>query len=197
MTGSASDVRYFRDPGEFRRWLETHHATATELWVGFHKKATGEPSMTWPESVAEALCFGWIDGVRHRVDDRRYEIRFTPRKPKSNWSAINVRMAEELIAVGRMRPAGLAAVAAREAHRSEAYSYEQRTEEMPRPYLARFRKNRKAWTYFQARPPHYRRTATWWVVSAKREETRARRLDQLIQISAEGRTLPQLTPRKN
>ncbi len=196
MAGSETDVRYFRDPGDFRRWLETHHESATELWVGYYKKGTGEPSLTWPESVAEALCFGWIDGLRKSVDDRCYKIRFTPRKPKSNWSAINVRMAEELIAAGRMRPAGLAAVAAREAHRTETYSYEQRPEELPEPYAGRFRKNRRAWAFFRARPPYYQRTASWWVVSAKREETRLRRLDQLIQLSADGHTLPQLTPSK-
>jgi uncharacterized protein YdeI (YjbR/CyaY-like superfamily) len=186
---------FFATPQEFRAWLEEHHADAKEVLVGFHKKATGRPSMTWPESVDEALCFGWIDGVRRSLGGESYTIRFTPRKPRSTWSAVNVERAQELIAEGRMRPAGLAAFEARSAERSGIYAYEQRGSAKLGPEHEReLRANARAWDFFQAQPPWYRRTATWWIVSAKREETRRKRLRTLIEDSAAGRRLRQLTP---
>ena len=186
--------RYFGTPAEWRAWLEEHHTTAPELWVGFHKRGSGRPSITWPESVDQALCFGWIDGVRRRIDDDRYAIRFTPRRKGSSWSNINLRRVEELTRLGLMHPAGHAAHAARSAAKSGIYSYEQRKRaRLPAAMTARFKRNRKAWTFFEAQPAWYRRTAVWWVVSAKREDTRERRLETLIADSAAGRTIRLLT----
>ena len=185
---------FFAEPADFRAWLEENHERASELWVGFHKKATGRRSITWPESVDEALCFGWIDGVRRSLGDESYMIRFTPRKPRSTWSAVNIARAKELVAEGRMRPAGLAAFEARSEKRSAIYSYEQRHEVRLAPDEEReFRANERAWEFFQAQPISYRRPALWWVVSAKREETRARRLRTLIEDSANGRRLRHLS----
>jgi uncharacterized protein YdeI (YjbR/CyaY-like superfamily) len=180
---------YFRSPGDFRKWLEQHHATERELLVGYYKKDSGRPSMTWQESVDEALCFGWIDGIRKRVDDLRYTIRFTPRRPGSIWSAVNIKRAQELSEEGRMRPAGLAAFAARKEYRSGIYSYEQRPTEIPEPYAERLRQNQAAWNFFQAQPPSYRKLASWWIVSAKKEETRLKRLEKLVEVSAQGRRI--------
>ena len=191
----AMEPTFFATPEDFRAWLEAHHDEARELWVGFHKKGTGRPSMTWPQSVDEALCFGWIDGVRKSLGDESYMIRFTPRKARSTWSAVNIKRAQELAAEGRMRPAGLQAFEARTDDRSAIYSYEQRHAAALEPEQEReFRANAQAWAWFQSRPPWYRRTAIWWVVSAKREETRRRRLRTLIDDSAQGRTIRQLTP---
>jgi uncharacterized protein YdeI (YjbR/CyaY-like superfamily) len=188
---------FFTTPEDFRAWLEEHHDDARELLVGFHKKATGRPCITWPESVDEALSFGWIDGVRKSLGDDAYTIRFTPRKPRSTWSAVNIRRARQLIAERRMRPAGLAAFEARTDARSAIYAYEQRGNARLEPSEEQeFRANAAAWEYFQSRPPGYRKTAIWWVVSAKREETRRRRLRTLIEDSAQGRTIRQLTPRQ-
>jgi uncharacterized protein YdeI (YjbR/CyaY-like superfamily) len=179
---------YFETPAQWRAWLRKNHRTANEVWVGFHKRATRAPSMTWPESVDEALCFGWIDGVRHRVDDRRYANRFTPRKPRSNWSAVNVKRVKELIVAGRMTPAGLAAFEARTDDRTAIYSYEQRkSAAFDADQTREFRRNAKAWAFFQKQAPWYRRAATHWVVSAKREETRTKRLATLVADSAAGR----------
>jgi uncharacterized protein YdeI (YjbR/CyaY-like superfamily) len=184
----------FAEPADLRAWLEENHDRASELWVGFHKRGTGRPSITWPESVDEALCFGWIDGVRKSLGPESYVIRFTPRKPRSTWSAVNIKRAQELAAEGRMRPAGLKAFEARTDDRSAIYAYEQRHAAKLDPEQEReFRSNAKAWEWFQSRPPWYRKTAIWWVVSAKREETRARRLRTLIEDSAQGRTIRHLT----
>jgi uncharacterized protein YdeI (YjbR/CyaY-like superfamily) len=186
---------YFATPEEFRAWLEKHHSTAAEVVVGFHKKSTGRPSMTWTESVREALCFGWIDGIRRSLGAESYTIRFTPRKPGSNWSSRNVRHVEELIREGRMTPAGLAAYEARRPERTGVYAFEQRhSARLAREQEKRLRADAKAWEYFQAQPPSYRQTAIYWVVSAKREETRERRLAKLIEASAAERRLAQLTP---
>jgi len=185
--------RFFKTPAEFRRWLQTHHAKSDELWVGFHKKASGKPSLTWPESVDEALCFGWIDGLRKSVDATSYRIRFTPRRPGSIWSAVNIRRAKALIKAGRMTPAGLAAFRQRNEARSVVYSYERSQAELGEGYERKLRANKQAWSYFQAQPPGYRKTAAWWVISAKREETRLRRLQILIDHSAAGRPVPALT----
>jgi uncharacterized protein YdeI (YjbR/CyaY-like superfamily) len=184
---------YFPTGAEFRAWLEQHHASERELLVGYHRRGTGRPSMTWPESVDEALCFGWIDGVRRSVDDERYCIRFTPRQKRSNWSAVNIRRAGELIAEGRMTPAGRAAFEARSDARSGIYSYEQRRNaELEPEQQARFEADAAAWAWFQGRAPSYRRTAIHWVMSAKRAETRERRLATLIADSAAGQKIKPL-----
>jgi uncharacterized protein YdeI (YjbR/CyaY-like superfamily) len=180
---------FFKTPAAFRAWLLSHHATAAELLVGFYKRDSGRPSVTWPESVDEALCVGWIDGVRRRVDAVAYTIRFTPRRPGSIWSAINIRKVKELIESGRMRPEGLQAFEARRENRSGIYAYEQRPQEMTEPYAGRFRKHRSAWEFFQAQPSSYRHRMVWRVISAKQEETRAARLEKLIAASAQGRRL--------
>ena len=186
---------YFAMPADFRHWLKQHHSTEQELWVGFHKKTSGRPSITWPESVDEALCFGWIDGLRKSIDVERYMIRFTPRKTTSVWSSVNTKRAGELIREGRMQPAGLAAFNARNPKRSGVYSFEQRSDPTLTPKLtARFRANRAAWEFFEAQPPGYRKTVTWWIVSAKQEATRERRLDILIRESAAGRRIDFMRP---
>lgn len=186
---------FFPTPADFRRWLAKHHATATELLVGFYKVGSGKASITWPESVDQALCFGWIDGLRKRIDDESYTIRFTPRKPTSTWSAVNIKRVEELIQLGLMTPAGLKAFEARKANRSGIYSYEQRTAELPPEYEKGLKANRAACTFFQAQPASYRKAAMWWIVSAKQEATRLKRLAQLIDLSAQGQLIPQFRRR--
>jgi len=189
------EPRFFATAAEFRAWLAAHHADEPELLVGFYKKGSGRPSMTWPESVDEALCFGWIDGIRRRIDDERYSIRFTPRRPRSIWSAVNIRRAGELIAEGRMTPAGLGAFEDRDEERSAIYSYEQRRQAALEPEQERrFRADEAAWQWFQSRPPSWRRAAIYWVTSAKRPETRERRLAALIEAAAAGRMPKALTP---
>ncbi|HEX6263012.1 MAG TPA: YdeI/OmpD-associated family protein [Actinomycetota bacterium] len=190
------DAIYFSGADEFRAWMEENHHTAAELYVGFHKKGAGIPSMTWEESVDVALCFGWIDGVRRSVDDERYVIRFTPRRPGSVWSARNIERAKALIEEGRMIPAGLAAFEARREDRSP-YSYERRASiRLDEDLERRFRRASKAWERFQAMAPSYRKSALHWVMSAKRHETRERRLERLIADSAAGRRVPPLAPRE-
>ena len=189
-----SDAIYFSSPAELGAWLERHHESESELWLGYWKKATGKPSLTWSQAVDEALCYGWIDGIVRRVDDECHIQRFTPRKPSSNWSAVNIAKVEQLRAAGRMRAAGEAAFARRRADRSGVYAYEQRKDPRLEPEQERrFRANAAAWEYFKGQPPSYRRPALWWVVSAKRPETRERRLATLIEDSAAQRTLKQLT----
>lgn len=183
---------FFATSADLRRWFEENHETATELEVGFYKKSSGRPSVTPDEAVKEALAFGWIDGVRHAIDDVSYRNRFTPREPRSNWSAVNIARVEELTRLGLMRPAGLKAFERRTA--VSVYSYEQRQAARLGPEEERrFRANRKAWEHFQSRPTGYRNTVTHWVVSAKREETRERRLQTLIEDCERGRTVRQLT----
>jgi uncharacterized protein YdeI (YjbR/CyaY-like superfamily) len=185
---------FFATPAAFRRWFEKNAALKSELLVGFHKRGSGTPSITWPESVDQALCFGWIDGVRRRIDDTSYSIRFTPRRPGSIWSTINIARAKELAAAGLMTPAGLAAFQARRDDRSAIYAYEQRKGAALSPAQQKqFKKNAAAWRFFSAQPPWYRRNATHWVISAKKEETRERRLATLIADSAAGRTIRHLT----
>jgi uncharacterized protein YdeI (YjbR/CyaY-like superfamily) len=191
----STDVLFFSSPAEFRAWLEDHHETASELWVGYYKKATGKPTMTWSEAVDEALCFGWIDGKVQRIDEERHRQRFTPRRANSNWSAINIAKVAELRKQGRMTPAGEAAFAARREDRSAVYSYERRHEAaFDDEQEAELRANDAAWAWFSDQSASYRQLATFWVVSAKRPETRARRLATLIECSAEGRRVPALTP---
>jgi len=185
-------VVFFPTPGGFETWLEESHGRCEELWVGVYKKSSGKPSITYPEAVDEALCFGWIDGVRKKLNDDAYTVRFTPRNPKSQWSTVNIRKAEKLSGAGRMRPAGLEAFAGAH-HQPRKYSYEQRNQaSFPAQQERRFRSNRKAWHFFQAQPPWYRRTATFWVVSAKQEETREKRLATLIADSDRGQPIKPL-----
>ncbi len=186
-------ARYFPSAAAFRRWLERHHATKDELLVGFHKRHTGAPSMTWSESVDEALCFGWIDGVRRSVDADRYTIRFTPRRPTSTWSAVNVAKMKALEEAGRMTDAGRAAFAKKSDARSGVYSYEQRPAGLPAELRRVLDASAAAARDFDARPPWYRRAATWWVVSAKTELTRQRRLVVLVERHERGETIPPLT----
>jgi uncharacterized protein YdeI (YjbR/CyaY-like superfamily) len=183
------NVIFFETPEQLRDWFDEHHATADELWLGSYRKATGLPSVTWQQAVDEALCVGWIDSVRYRLDETSSAQRFTPRRKRSNWSATNVKRVAELIAAGRMRPAGLAAFEARTAERTGVYSYERANAAFPDGELARFKGNRAAWAFFESQSPSYRRGATFWVVSAKRPETRSRRLDRLIADSAAGRRI--------
>lgn len=187
---------YFRSAAEFRRWLEDHGESTEELWLGYYKRGSGEPSLTWPESVDHALCFGWIDGLRKRVDETRYVIRFTPRRPGSTWSTVNIKRVETLREQGLMRAAGLAAFDARSENRSGIYSYEQRPMELPAPYATVLKKRRRAHSFFHAQPDSYRRAAIWWVVSAKQEATRVRRLELLIQDSECARRIKQFVAPK-
>lgn len=173
--------RFFRTPAEFRAWLTKHHRTRSELVVAYYKKASGKPSMTWQESVDEALCFGWIDGIRRSYGEDAYTNRFTPRRKGSNWSAINIRRVEELKRAGRMQPAGLAAFARRTEAKSRVYAYEQRDLPKFEPELEKlFKANKEAWAFFQALPPYYRKGETLWVNSAKAEATKLRRLAKVI-----------------
>ena len=180
---------FFKTQPDFRRWFEKHHATTKELLVGFYKKGSGKPSITWPESVDQALCFGWIDGIRRSIDDISYSIRFSPRRPVSIWSNVNIKRAQELIDQGLMTPAGLKAFQARKENKSGIYSYEKRSEKLPDPYEKIFKRNKMAWAFFQAQPPGYRKIAGWFVVSAKKDETRLKRLTKLIEESAQGRRI--------
>jgi len=181
---------FFATPAAWRAWLEKHHESHTELLVGFYKKGSGKPSITWPESVDEALCFGWIDGIRRRIDDDSYSIRFTPRKTRSNWSNINIRRVAELSQQGRMAAAGTKAFAAREEARSGIYLYErQDVVALDEAAEQRFRRNKKAWIFYQAQPPGYRKLTAKWVMTAKRQETRDSRLATLIEDSANGRRI--------
>jgi len=182
------------DAQAFRHWLAANGASgnsASELLVGFHKVGSGQPSMSWPESVDEALCFGWIDGVRRRIDDGAYSIRFTPRKPGSTWSAINIAKVEQLQAEGRMTPAGAEAFARRTDARSKVYSHEQaQSAELSAPELQAFKRNRAAWRFFdEDTPPGYKKVLLHWITSAKKPETRAARLAKLIEACAAGQRL--------
>ena len=172
-------------------WLEENHATATELWVGFYKRDSEKPSITWPESVDQALCFGWIDGIRKRVDEISYQIRFTPRRRGSIWSATNIKRAKKLASQKQMRPTGLKAFEARIENKSGIYSYEQRSTELIEPYAKLLKKNKEACKFFEKQPPSYRKMIGWWIISAKKEETRMTRLAKLIRESAKGKRLIQ------
>jgi uncharacterized protein YdeI (YjbR/CyaY-like superfamily) len=181
--------RFFATPEKFREWLAANHETAVELIVGYHRKGTGKPSMTWPESVDEALCFGWIDGIRRTIDETSYSIRFTPRRKGSVWSAVNIGRVKVLTEAGRMHANGLAAFAPVAAGRAKTYSYKRLAAELDDECKTRFRKNLKAWSFFEKQPPSYRKLISWWVTSAKKEETRLTRLERLIAASAEGKRL--------
>ena len=188
-------VVYFKSQQEFRAWLSKDHAAAAELWLGFYKTSSGKPGITYSQALDEALCFGWIDGVRYSVDGERYKIRFTPRKAKSIWSLVNVRRVEALHRAGRMTEPGRKAFEARQAHRTGIYAFEQKRAGLTAKYKKLLRANVRAWEFFAMQAPWYQRTAGYWVSSAKQEKTRARRLAKLIEVSASGRRLDQLTPK--
>jgi uncharacterized protein YdeI (YjbR/CyaY-like superfamily) len=180
---------FFTNSAEFRKWLEENHQSETELIVGYYKVGTGKPSMNWSESVDEALCFGWIDGIRKSIDNESYCNRFTPRKPRSNWSAVNIKKVEELIRSGKMAPAGLAAFEKRSEERSAIYSYENRPEKFDPEMEAQFKKHIDAWEFFSKLSPSYRKSVIYWVMSAKQQATQLSRLDKLIAASAERKRL--------
>ena len=186
-------VLFFKSPDDFRAWLQQHHMTATEQWVGFYKKHTKLPSITWPESVDQALCFGWIDGLRKTIDDQAYKIRFTPRKPQSHWSRVNITRMKELRKLGMVEKSGLEAFKKRNPNRSKLAAYEQTgVIELTAEYQSEFENSTKAWQDFVKRPPSYRRQCIWWVMSAKREETQKRRLGILIESCKLGQKVPPL-----
>ena len=182
-------VTYFAKPADFRKWLRANHAKAAELWVGFYKKDSGKPSITWPESVDEALCVGWIDGIRKTLGPDSYTIRFTPRRKGSIWSAVNIARVKVLTDEKRMRPTGLTAFAARQEYRSGIYSYEQRRDRLEEPYAGLLKKNKAAWEFFEAQPPGYRKMMGWFIVSAKREEKRMERFRKVLDACAKGKRL--------
>lgn len=190
------DPLFFKKPTDFRVWLEENHDKLPELWVGYYKKGAGQESITWPESVDEALCFGWIDGIRKSIDDSRYKIRFTPRKKSSIWSAVNIKRVEELTASGLMKPSGLAAFEKRKDEKSKIYAYEQKNATLPEAYLQQIRSNDKAFDFFEKLPPSAKQLTSWWVMSAKQEETRLKRLAVLIECSEQGLRIPQIRREK-
>jgi uncharacterized protein YdeI (YjbR/CyaY-like superfamily) len=185
---------FFKTPAELRRWFAANHATATELLLGIYKKSSGKPSVTYFEALDEALCVGWIDGVRRSLDAERFVQRFTPRRPKSYWSLVNINKARALIAAGRMKAAGRRAFAKRDEAAARKYSFEQKQVALPAALERHFRQNTAAWAFFQAQPPGYRRLATWFILSARRDETRLKRLDRLIDLCARGRRLEPMAP---
>jgi uncharacterized protein YdeI (YjbR/CyaY-like superfamily) len=184
---------FFRSAAEFRRWLSKNHSDAREILVGFHKKQAAEKGITYPEALDEALCFGWIDGIRRSAGDSAYTIRFSPRKNRSIWSAVNIRRAKALEQLGRMAPAGLAAFRQRDEARAQLYSYERGTCALDETSVREFQARPEAWAFFAAQPPSYRRVACWYVMSAKKEETRRRRLLRLIDDSARGQRVGLVT----
>jgi uncharacterized protein YdeI (YjbR/CyaY-like superfamily) len=187
---------FFKSADEFRRWLKKNHATATELVVGFYKRGTGRPSMTWPESVDEALCFGWIDGIRRRIDDERYCIRFTPRRQGSIWSVVNTRRVAVLTRDGRMNEAGIRVFRERDERKTKQYSFERGSAALTPALERQFRANVAAWKFFEEVAPYYRRMCTHWVISAKQDATRERRLALLIGASARGQKIDFMKPGK-
>lgn len=187
---------FFKSGDEFRKWLETNHHEQQELLLGFYKKASGTGGITYQEALDEALAYGWIDGIRKSVDDASYTIRFTPRKPKSIWSMVNIKRVGELTKLGRMRAPGLKAFEGRDLKRAQLYSYERKTSKLDGELEKRLKANKKAWGFFQAQPPGYQRVISWWVISAKQEETRFRRLERLIKDSENGRRVGILERKK-
>lgn len=185
-TMATQKPRYFKTPDAFRKWLESHHASKAELLVGYYKVSCCRPSMTWSESVDQALCFGWIDGVRRRIDDERYCIRFTPRRSGSKWSDVNLKKVAKLKRAGLMTPAGLAAYERRVVGRSAGYAYEENVKPLSPAMIRKFRSHGKAWKFFQAQAPAYKKKVTHWVTSAKQEATRERRLGKLIEACEKG-----------
>ena len=194
MDLSPERLKFFRNPAALRKWFESNHSRTSELWMGFYKKGSGKKSVTYHEALDEALCFGWIDGIRKSMDADSFAQRFTPRRPRSIWSNVNVAKVEKLIADGRMTEAGLAEFEKRSAARTGIYSFEREAAAFPSAHVRKFKADRKAWEFFQSQPPYYRKLATGWVVSARREETRDKRLKQLIEDSSAQRRLANFTP---
>lgn len=186
------EVVFFGTAAEFRTWLEEHHDTAPELWVGYYKKENGNPNMTWSESVDQAICFGWIDGIRKSIDGDRYTIRFTPRNPKSIWSALNIKKVEMLTQQGLMHKSGLRAFHQWEAKNSDRHSFERDHLLLSSSDEAKFKENEKAWNFFHTQAPSYRKTAVWWVISARQEQTRLKRRETLIRDSEAGQKIAPL-----
>jgi len=186
-------LQFFATSKELRKWFAKNHLKEQELWLGYHKVGSGTPSVSWPESVDEAICFGWIDGVRKSIDEQTYVIRFTPRKPGSIWSAINIAKVERLSSEGLMLPEGLAAFEKRKEHKSKIYSYENEEKTLRAAQERQFKANKKVWAWFMNMAPSYRRTAIHWVVSAKQEATRTRRLETLITDSEAGKKIKPLS----
>lgn len=184
---------FFAKQSDLRKWFKQNHNKLTEAYIGYYKKDTGKPSITWPESVDEALCVGWIDGVRKSLGEESYMIRFTPRKKTSIWSAVNIKRMGELLEMGLVNEQGKAAFEKRTENKSNVYSFEQGDIKLDKTQEATFKKNKKAWTFFETQPPSYRKPATWWVISAKQDATKAKRLDQLIADSEAGQRLKHLT----
>lgn len=180
---------FFPTPAKFREWLEKNHTKKTELLVGFYKVSSGKPSMNWSESVDQALCFGWIDGIRKSIDDKSYSIRFTPRKPTSIWSAINIKKMEQLTKAGLMTPAGEKAFSFKKDHKTKVYSHEKEPVSLDIKYEKQFKKNKKAWDFFTAQAPSYKKVMIHWIMSAKQEKTRASRLEKTIKISQQGKRM--------
>jgi uncharacterized protein YdeI (YjbR/CyaY-like superfamily) len=187
-------LRFFRSVSELRRWLEKNHSKSDELWIGFYRKDSGKGGITYAEALDEALCYGWIDGIRKKLDTDSFTTRFTPRKPRSIWSNVNIAHIERLTREGRMMPPGIAAYERKDDARSGVYSFEREVARLEPKMVTLFKRNPQAWKYFEAQPPYYRRLTAWWVISAKKEETRARRLAQLIELSSRRQRLPQLVP---
>ena len=182
-------IKFFKTQNEFRKWLEKNHNKKDELYVGFYKVSTSKKSITYPQALDEALCFGWIDGIRNRIDYESYHIRFTPRRKGSKWSNVNIGKAEDLIKEGKMKPAGLKEFENRKKYNQVKYSYEEKIEKLSNEYEKKFKANKTAWEYFQNQPPYYKRTVSFWIMSAKKEETRLRRLKILIDDCAKQRKI--------
>lgn len=184
---------FFKTQKDLRKWFEENHNKLDEVWIGYYKKATGKPSITWPESVDEAICFGWIDGIRKSIDEERYMIRFTPRKKNSNWSTVNIEKVKKLTKLGKMKPEGIEAYKRRKEHKSKVYSYEQKIIQLDKSYEDKFKKNKKAWKFFNEKlAPSYKKSSIRWVMSAKQEKTRLTRLEVLVDSSAKGERIPLL-----
>ncbi|MGE5798287.1 MAG: YdeI/OmpD-associated family protein [Ignavibacteria bacterium] len=185
-------IKFFKSPRELRSWFEKNHDKKQEQLIAFYKKDSGKPSITYQEALDQALAFGWIDGVRKSIDEKSYMIRFTPRKPKSYWSAVNIKHVKRLMKLGSMHQSGIKVFESRDKEKSEKYSFERENVKMNSNYEKLFKANKKAWDFFQSKPPSYRKPALWWIMSAKQEETRLRRLDQLIKYSESGEKIPPL-----
>jgi len=187
---SESNPQYFQTPEEFRSWFTVNYQESSELWVGYYKKASGIRSITWPESVDQALCFGWIDGIRKSIDDKRYKIRFTPRRKRSHWSDVNIKKVKELKKMGLMTPDGLLAYEKRDEKKSKQATYEREKVLLRKDFQNKLKKNANAWSYFHNQSPSYQKQATWWIMSAKKEETRLKRLQILIESSEKEEVIP-------
>jgi uncharacterized protein YdeI (YjbR/CyaY-like superfamily) len=192
MDNNNTNIKFFKNQSELRLWFEKNHDKKTEQWIGFYKTNSGKANITWPQSVDEALCFGWIDGIRKSIDEKSYKIRFTPRKSRSIWSKVNINRVAELTKLGLMQPSGLHIFNKRDAEISNRYSFERESVILKEEYEKKFRKNKTAWNYFESLPVSYKKPAIWWVMSAKKEETQIKRLDILINDSEKGQKIPPL-----